>query len=300
MSTPRHIGISATVVSLALAACAVGSGSTSELTQPPDSGNPSAGPTWAPTSDVRPSAAWSTKPEPSADHKAFPPDTIVQVTATDLVIRSAPGINAASDILAPRLSAPQLLYVASGPVPADGYQWYLVRMFWMDHLPHGPETGGWVAAGSRDGEPWIAATHLDCPAPTLDAISGMHAVARLACFRGQTLTLEGNDGGCFQADPVTVTPGWLSASGCALNPDGYADGVTPGTGQLIVRQSPTIVWTGYQPGSVGRVIVTGQFDDPAAQTCSVSPLMGSDEQIPELLVLTCRTEFAGVEMRAAD
>lgn len=287
------------MVSLALSACAAGPRATPELTQSP-SVSSSASPTLAPTGDVTPSAGESAEPNLSADPEPFPPDTVVHVTTTDLVIRSAPGISSASDILEPRLNAPQLLYVVTGPVPADGYQWYLVRMFWMDHLPHGQETGGWVAGGSRDGEAWIAATDLDCPAPTLDAIAGVHPVARLACFGGQTLTLEGNDGGCFQADPVTVSPGWLSASGCALNPDGYAEGVTPGTGQLIVRQSPAMVWTGYQPGTVERVIVTGQFDDPSARTCRAEPLLGSHEQIPELLVLACRTEFVGTETRAVD
>lgn len=287
------------MVSLALSACAVGPGATAEPTQSL-SASSSASPTLAPTSDVTPSAPESTEPELSADPEPFPPDTVVQVTTTDLVIRSTPGINTASDMLEPRLNAPQLLYVVDGPVAADGYQWYLVAMFWMDHLPHGQETSGWVARGSRDGEPWIAATTLDCPDPTLDALAGMRAVARLACYGGQTLTLEGNDGGCFQADPVAISPGWLTASGCGLNPDGYKEGVVPGTGSLIVRQSPAMVWNGYQPGSVERVIVTGHFDDPAARTCSAVPLLGSDEQIPELLVLNCRTEFVGIEMRAVD
>lgn len=299
MSILHRTGISATVVSLALSACAADPGSTSEVTQFPSSATSSTSPASAPTADGTLSAPQSAEPEPSANPESFPPDTVVRVTVADLVLRSAPGIETASDILTPRLSAPQLLYVVDGPVPADGYQWYLVQMFWMDQLPHGEETGGWVAAGSRDGEPWIAATTLDCPAPALDAIARMHAVARLACFGGQALALEGNDGGCFQADPAWFSPGWLNASGCALNPDGYVEGVTPGTGQLIVRQSPAMVWTGYQPGTGGRVIVTGQFDDPAAQTCSAIPLSGSDELIPELLVLTCRTEFVGVEMRAA-
>jgi hypothetical protein len=170
-------------------------------------------------------------------------------------------------------------------------------MFWMDHLPHGQEAAGWVAGGSRDGELWIAATTLDCPAPTLDAIAGMRELARLACYGGQTLTLEGNDGGCFQADPVSVSPGWLTHSGCALNPDGYVEGVVPGTGGLVVRQGPGIVWEGYNPGVTGRVIVTGHFDDPAAASCVA--VEDVNPPIPELLVLTCRAQFVAVEMRAA-
>ena len=222
-------------------------------------------------------------------------DAVAEVVTTDLVVRTAPGTDAStSEILQPTLAAPQLLYVVDGPVAVDGFEWYLVRPFAYSYLPISPVPSGWLAAGGKDGEPWIAPARLSCPPPDLDAISRLSDVTRLACFGNRTLTLEGTFGGCFVSDPAHTSPGWLAHTGCSLVPDGYRQDVTPSPGWLVMRVDDVSV--NAQPDD--RVRVEGHFDDPAAGTCTRVPLEGEPVPIPELVVLDCRTQFVATAITA--
>jgi hypothetical protein len=214
-------------------------------------------------------------------------DAVAEVVTIDLVVRTAPGTDdATSTILKPTLDSPRLLYVVDGPVAADGYDWYLVQAFAEDFLPHGPMPGGWLAAGGQDGEPWIAPWSIYCPPAELGEVSRLSEVARLACYGGQTLTLEGTFGGCFVSDPAVISPEWLAHTGCNLLPDGYRADVIPGTGSLVLRLHGVQI----NAASGARIRVRGHFDDPAAQTCT-SQSTADPAPIPELVVLGCRTQF---------
>jgi hypothetical protein len=222
-------------------------------------------------------------------------DAVAEVVTTDLVVRTEPGTDAStSQVLQPTLAAPQLLYVVDGPVAADGYDWYLVEPFAPDYLPHQPVPHGWLPAGGRDGEPWIASTTLSCPPASLDASSRLSDVARLACYGNQALTLEGTFGGWFVSDPVQTSPAWLAHSGCSLYPDGYQEDITPGPAWLAMRLNEVPV--DAQPGD--RVRVEGHFDDPVARTCTTVPIAGEPVPIPELVVLWCRTQFVATAITA--
>ena len=69
------------------------------------------------------------------------------ITDTRLVVRSAPGTGQASKTLAWYLYPQQLAEVLAGPVLANGYPWYRVRV---------NKDTGWVAGRSLSGEPWLA------------------------------------------------------------------------------------------------------------------------------------------------
>jgi hypothetical protein len=109
---------------------------------------------------------------PDPKDAAFQAHGIAQVATTDLVVRSAPGVGADSEIHDWQLDARTLLYVFDGPVIADGYDWYQVMPSNVDYLPS-PYGVGWVATTSKEGEPWIGPAHPDCPAPTLESVAAL-------------------------------------------------------------------------------------------------------------------------------
>ena len=186
-------------------------------------------------------------PEP-AGTPPITTDSVAAVVTNDLVVRTKPGTEVDSEILRRYLNAPQLLYVIGGPVTANGYEWYLVAPLFPDYLPHGEDPpSGWVAAGGKDGEAWIATSQLHCPRPNLHRIMELSELARLACFGDRELTLQGTSSGCFVADPVTVEPQWLSSSGCNLKPDGYDPQSVPAPGPL-----DALGWLGSLIGTMER------------------------------------------------
>ena len=224
----------------------------------------------------------------------MPPDSVAAVITTDLVVRTKPGTRADSEILLPTLDAPQLLYVLDGPVAASGYKWYLTVPLFPDYLPHGEDPpSGWVAAGGKDGEPWVAPSSVPCPAPDLYAIMMLSTLARLACFGSRELTLEGTTGGCFVSVPASVDPGWLNSVGCSIAPDGYDPQAVPSPGALVLRFAD-----GGGVDADQRVTVTGHFDDPAASTCRSTPGFESDAPAPAFMVLGCRTQFVVTDIQA--
>ena len=113
---------------------------------------PDASPTSDATDSVasapsRPAAPTFT-PSPSASPTpTLGPAGVAMVVTTDLVVRSEPAISDTSSISPDSLDAPMLLYVVDGPVAADGYDWYLVKPFHADYLPHGDE----LVMGPADG-----------------------------------------------------------------------------------------------------------------------------------------------------
>ncbi|MGI8998360.1 MAG: Kelch repeat-containing protein [Candidatus Limnocylindria bacterium] len=81
------------------------------------------------------------------------PGTYADVVTNDLVLRSEPGTSAESEMYPDRLNAPTSVYVADGPIAADGYAWYYVVAF--DENGTVPALIGWAAAGGKDGEVWL-------------------------------------------------------------------------------------------------------------------------------------------------
>ncbi len=231
---------------------------------------------------------------PSAEPTPTPPphpDAVAKVVTTDLVVRSAPGTGVASEIYPGLLAAPTLLFILDGPVAADGYDWYQVapfEEFFSDTAPEVPPPRlGWVAAASREGEPWIALRAGDCPDLTLDAMQGRPYLLLLACFGGQTLTLEGTFNGCFVTDPAIVSPSWLANTGCWLVPFGWEpEGVF--SGGLVFRYSGDV---GVPQRAGVAIRVVGHFDDAAARTCREETQPGDEATPPELVILGCRAQF---------
>ena len=226
-----------------------------------------------------PASAAATAP---AEPVVIQTDRLIEVIVSDLIVRSAPGVDpAASTILAGRLTTADRAYVVAGPVDADGYAWYQVGPLLRADDSRAPF--GWIAAASREGEAWVR--HIEPPCPAAIELAGvldLQPLERLACYGDQSLTLSASQGTCGAGGgPWVWEPSWLGLiGGCALAIDD--------TNALVMRVPPGV------PGPDGSVplTVTGHFDDPAASGCTVTtadpafPAPGPDEA-----VLICRTEF---------
>jgi hypothetical protein len=206
---------------------------------------------------------------------------LVEITVTDLVVRTTPGVDpAGSSILAERLTGTDRAFVVDGPVAAYDYDWYLVAALTRGDGSTGPF--GWIAAASREGDPWIREVSAPCPTTVeLAALLNLQPLERLSCFGGNALTVEtpviscGAGGG-----PWTWDPSWLvMVGGCGLSLDATGQGV------LLYRVPPG----GADPGP-GPVV--GHFDDAAAASCSATT---ADPAVPapsrEEAVVICRTQF---------
>ena len=263
---------------LAIALTACGGTPATSGASPPGTPSPTAA-TDEPTASasVTPTTAPSATPGPSP---AFAHDSLVEVIVTDLIVRSAPGVDpATSSILPDGLTSADRAFIADGPVGASGYDWYLAAPLDRPDGSRGPF--GWIAAASREGDPWIREVAPPCPAVDLAAVLALQALERLACFGDEPLTLNAVSIGCGAGGgPWTWDPGWLvMVGGCGLSPDAGGGDV------LLYRVRPG----GTEP-TPGPVL--GHFDDAAAAGCSVTT---ADPAFPapprEEAVVICRTEF---------
>lgn len=270
---------SITVVLLALVLGACGSTPATLDSSPRATLSPS-GATEDPTASpsVTPTEAPSATPGPAP---AFAHDSLVEVIVTDLIVRTAPGVDpTTSSILPDGLTSANRAFIADGPVSASGYDWYLAAPLDRPDGSRGPF--GWIAAASREGERWISEVAAPCPATVdLAAVLGLQPLERLACFGDEPLTLNAASIGCGAGGgPWTWDPGWLvMVGGCGLSPDASGEDV------LLYRVRP-----GDSEPSAGPVL--GHFDDAAAAGCSVT---SADPAIPapsrEEAVVICRTQF---------
>ena len=80
------------------------------------------------------------------------------------------------------------MLVVDGPVLADGYDWYEVRVADEDDGP----SFGWVAAG-KDGQAWVRNAEPRCPDVADGNIDGsMSRIEYLACYGDTTAQVTAN------------------------------------------------------------------------------------------------------------
>jgi hypothetical protein len=134
-------------------------------------------PSESPALPASPEPTPSVDPTPVPADPGFAVDKPVVTLVDDLRVRSLPTVNDASAKLEPLLPAGRRLLVIEESVTADGYVWYHVVPFASEY------PSGWVAAGSREGEPWIAADEMACPATSIDSVSvlSLGVYGGLAC-----------------------------------------------------------------------------------------------------------------------
>ena len=292
-----------------------GSPSPSVVASAAPSAVPSVGPTESMDPTVQPSAEPSASPEPSpsagpsqapGDTPVIPadlgPDRIGHVVATDgLRVRSQPTVAEASELREPTLDEGVTFYVVAGPVLADGYAWYQVDPYGGDPaLPF-----GWVAGGSRDGEPWIENLFDGCDSiyPSLEMIASSEPQESLYCYgsghTGEPIELElTGDLYCDVGDVegLAAGPAWVEFDRfCELRAPGWT--VEDGVSLRVWGPAATGLLEQGQPVQ-GRYTVFGHFDDPGASECRSGDFEGAPD--PEEVVLGCRMAFVATEVAPAD
>jgi hypothetical protein len=221
------------------------------------------------------------------------------VTVTDnLRVRSAPEISDASarlDLLDPGTG----LVILDGPVVRSGYVWYQIAVPSMRSSDSGM-VGGWVAAGSKTGEPWLGDDATPCPssgALTFDQFADLASadtVHRLPrCLGREGLANEVSVDARMRLECFTG-PGpassWLGEPPSTL----VLSGLDGGQGEVVaVAQDPTFGLSCGAPASGLHYHVVGHFDDAAAGDCrSDAASLGGDPQLAiDLAILDCRTKF---------
>lgn len=220
-----------------------------------------------------PTAAPNDSPEPGALAAGRAAITVVD----GLRVRSAPSVDeAVSRKYTPLLPRGTTLFVLDGPNAASGYEWWQVVpiAFQVDGPGH-----GWVAGASRDGEPWVEPTQLDCPpTPTdLAALQDLTNGMALACFARKPITVRARLVSCnCDADGPPVDPAWLGISPEPILLVEPTESAPPSSPEdwYELHADPD-VWMGPLP--IGEVVdVTGIFDHPAAERCLVA---GFDEPL---------------------
>lgn len=94
-----------------------------------------------------------------AEDDGFAPGSWMATIVDGVRVRSMPGVSESSAGYTPLLPRGTEFEIVRGPVVADGYRWYLVRL--AAGILDGGITRGWLADGSRDGDPWIESRGID-------------------------------------------------------------------------------------------------------------------------------------------
>lgn len=246
-------------------------------------------------------------PSPS-EAAGLGPDTLAVVVATDgLRVRSLPSVDEQSERLEPTLAEGVRLYITDGPALADGYTWYQAQPYdgeraanaYPSAWPSASSPFGWIAAASRDREPWIEPFPLGCDtvAPSAEGLVSGERLEHLYCSvtsHNPDITVEG-DVWCTFADdhhgPLSG-PTWIDQRGyCELRTE---------VGSRWLYGEPVMRLLDEANNPVeGRYTITGHFDDGGAADCRASSMDGSEPPPVAAVILSCRTAFVVTEATPA-
>ena len=294
----RLVALAAAVV-LVVAGC----GSTptpSPVPSPTVTPSPSPTPTPSPTPAPAPTAPPTPAPTPSPP-TVFANPAVVKVVVDSLRVRSAPEISDASIKLTPLLGRGTKLAILSDPVKASGYTWYLVAPLdmssvWETNFKPGDHVSGWIAAASRDGEPWVTASSVACPAKptTLSSFEAVKPLVALVCFGGTPFSVKATVMDGSRCD-VELWSALVPTRFNPINGVGLEDGSDCGYWLAITTE---VRDSGAVEASAGKVIrLTGEFDYRGAEACATEePVTGRTIEGPEG-ALPCRAIFVVTAIR---
>ncbi|HET7494484.1 MAG TPA: zf-HC2 domain-containing protein [Candidatus Limnocylindrales bacterium] len=227
------------------------------------------------------------------------PSTAAVTVSDRLRVRSLPEVSDASIRFEPLLPLGTRLVVIDGPVLGSDYSWFRVIV----PVPSSGTTVrrwlvGWVAAGGKDGEPWIKSLPIACPSgANLRAID----IARL-----RQRPVDDGPLTCFGADPISV----VGRGRLVCQPDGPDTWLSSTSGRrLDIVDGSTTISARVPPGAdlglacgdpLGpRSRFQLHADDPAASACRLGP-DPADRTIDErAAVYWCRTRLVVAGVSAA-
>jgi hypothetical protein len=236
---------------------------------------------------------------PSKYGAPLAPDTLAEVVAGRLRIRSEPRVADDSVKYEPLLDVGDRLLVVAGPVVANDYEWYQVTAWRPDDRSTALPVG-WVARGDHDGTPWLRASVDPCPGgpTTIDTVMALQPEERVACFGNSPLRLRAYVYGGAR-EPCTVDaasacidgPAWLTGyGGWGAAADARVDARFLGAPRLAIEPGSPI-----QPSALpseAMVDLEGAFDHPAAQQCRPGAVRQGMAPIAAAVArLECRAQF---------
>jgi hypothetical protein len=255
---------------------------TSPSDAPPASQNPSDSPAPSATPEATPSVDPTPSVEPSVYEPGLGPNVGAITLVGDLRVRSLPTVDASSKKLEPLLPAGARLYVIAGSVVADGYAWYKVAPFGSGYPT------GWVAAGSRDGEPWLGSDRTACPATPMDArdFASLGSWGGVACYGPEDIEVGGSvNCGPGDMDNTISGPTWLrDDSSCSFVIDDKPYFFYPDENVTLTLPITMIPYH-----------VTGHFSDTQSSSCvwAVDPPAPD----PDVVQAICRGMFVVTDMQ---
>jgi hypothetical protein len=195
----------------------------------------------------------------------------------------------------PVLPTGQKLFVADGPVPGSGQEWYLVNA-----IDSGWFQVGWVAAVDRDGTQLLEPSTMTCPKnPSFPELRDMFPTVRLYCYGSRDFEFT---------QRIFVGP--MCGDGNSLGGPEWMNGCYS---VFALGDPGALMHLAVKPrlaGALGEieweesfsVKVTAHLDDPAAQTCSL--VSGWEGEIDYVIanpayVLQCRTMFVATALELA-
>ena len=267
-----------------------------------------------PSPSLEPSPSEAAVPTDAVvDSVPIPADAYARVVTNDLRVRTKPGVSADSKKLEPLLQDGVRVVVLDGPVQASGYDWYLVQPTITSDTAD-PYPFGWIAAASKDGEPWIQSESVECPPlpTTLEQLAEMNQVGssfvEITCFGDQKITFPARlvtpSEWCGLGEWPALEPEWMGE--CTTAPN-YLVGLDDDEGGMSLHprwlpdvdlsiapavESPPDAWP--------TVEVTGLFNHPEAMTCSSGKSTDSPAPDPAYTVLGCRMLFVVTSLREGE
>ena len=277
--------------------------------QPSDAPSDEPAPTDAPSAPASPSDEPESPyldPVVANPEGVLPPGGVVRVLVDGLRVREHAMVDSAERMALGRgdllVVGPTFGYRGIGWNESDGYTWYPAGVLGIDELPRpgGQPVEfvevGWIAVG--DGQtPWVELVDPRCTddEPTLEHLSSLTEWERLACYGDRQLTFEGvlGCGGCGGMIPGTFTPEWLAFP---MSQDFISVEPQELIGPMWLSWSPDGQERPDTAGVAPILRVTGHFDDPAAEECSMAfdggyGGEGETQVDPALAKLFCRTNF---------
>jgi hypothetical protein len=199
-----------------------------------------------------------------------------------------------------------LAWVIEGPVQGSGYEWYRIDPMGEVDLQYHPDPPpqGWVAAASKDGEPWIADWRM-CPLAPLDTVSDFdyppQGLIGLSCNQSRTIEFVAMasrwEANCDDGDwRLLIEPAWFRGCGYRYVLDregGYPQWERAPLFFTLAPEAEVDVSPAIETGEWTSVRVTGHYDDPRAQGCTLAERDDAVSEGPtdEDIVLSCRSQF---------
>jgi hypothetical protein len=272
---------------------------------PPSMALPSVAP-----SDAAPDPTPETTPEatPQASPTSGPlrVDGLALIIADELRVRSAPGTGVDSTIRGEPLTKGREVFLAAGPVAANGYDWWQVQVLTE------PRRFGWVAAG-HDSEVWLAPAAVACPIdPSVADLARLGGARSLVCYGRRDLHIRAYRLQ-FCGDGIAMaegSPRWIIEvfGGDSLLDREVVRGEDDSALEIYGRAHPSLIESGAEYlscGDKGRgwFDLTGHFDDPVSSECRYTYYdMTNDEPLeeePALTVTRCRETFVFTKIQPA-